>query len=287
MIEGVDYSGDRPSVAGLVAAGKKFVVRYGGPGGSWKHIDAAEASALIKAGLSIVANAEGAADGLLGGRSAGIDWARQADAHFRALGMPADRPIYLSVDFDVTSGQWPVVADALRGAASVIGAGRVGVYGGRRAIEWARRDRVAAWYWQTYAWSGGVWVPGNHLEQYRNHVALAGGTVDLCRAKTAAYGQWGQGDDMPLTNADADLVATRLLGRILGSTGPTVGVALQDTYRGVKELQARPLAAQARPLADVDEQTLATALAPLLQPGVTVEQLREVLASVRLVPGDG
>ncbi|RZU78068.1 uncharacterized protein DUF1906 [Micromonospora kangleipakensis] len=287
MIEGVDYSGDRPSVAGLVAAGKKFVVRYGGPGGSWKHIDAAEASALIRAGLSIVANAEGAADGLLGGRSAGIDWARQADAHFRALGMPADRPIYLSVDFDVTSGQWPVVADALRGAASVIGAGRVGVYGGRRAIEWARRDRVAAWYWQTYAWSGGVWVPGNHLEQYRNHVALAGGTVDLCRAKTADYGQWGQGDDMPLTNADADLVATRLLGRILGSTGPTVGVALQDTYRGVKELQARPLAAQARPLADVDEQTLATALAPLLQPGVTVEQLREVLASVRLVPGAG
>jgi hypothetical protein len=191
-IEGVDYAGDHPNPAQLYAAGKRFAVRYGGPGGSWKHLTAAEARALIAARLSIVANAEGTASGLLGGRSAGESWARSADAHFRALGMPAARPIYLSVDFDVTSGQWPACREALRGAASVIGAARVGVYGGRRAIEWARRDSVARWFWQTYAWSGGVWVSGNHLEQYRNGVSLAGGTVDLCRAKVADYGQWGQ-----------------------------------------------------------------------------------------------
>jgi hypothetical protein len=41
------------------------------------------------------------------------------------------------------------------------------------------------------------WHPRAHLQQYRNGVALAGGTVDLDRAATVDYGQWGQEDDMP------------------------------------------------------------------------------------------
>jgi Domain of unknown function (DUF1906) len=190
-VEGVDYAGSRPDPAGLYRAGKRFVVRYGGPGGSWKHLTATEANALRAAGLSIVANAEGTADGLRG-RQAGADWAILADEHFRSLGMPADRPIYLSADWDVTSGQWPSVADALRGAGSVIGAARVGVYGSYDVMRWARRDGVARWFWQTYAWSGGRWAAGNHIEQYGNGIRVAGGDVDLCRALTADYGQWGQ-----------------------------------------------------------------------------------------------
>jgi hypothetical protein len=186
----VDYAGTRPSPTGLYAAGKRFVVRYGGPGGDWKHLTAGEARALDAAGLALVANAEGSASGLLGGASVGADWARSADAHFRAIGMPAGRPIYLSVDFDVTSAQWPACREALRGAASVIGAGRVGIYGGLNAVQWARRDGVARWFWQTYAWSGGRWASGNHIEQYRSGVIVAGGEVDLCRALTADYGQW-------------------------------------------------------------------------------------------------
>ncbi|HEX5996289.1 MAG TPA: DUF1906 domain-containing protein [Jiangellales bacterium] len=195
-MEGVDYAGTRPNPTQLYAAGKRFVVRYGGPGGSWKHLDATEARALTGAGLALVANAEGAADGLLLGWDAGVSWARSADAHFRALGMPADRPIYLSVDFDCgPDKQWAAVANALRGAASVIGAGRVGVYGSYDVMQWARRDNVARWYWQTYAWSGGRWASHNHLEQYRNGVSLAGGTVDLNRSKIADFGQWGQEED--------------------------------------------------------------------------------------------
>lgn len=199
MVEGVDYAFSRPDIGGLAAAGKVFACRYGGPGSSTKHLTLAEAQALSAAGISIVANAEGSADGMLGGFNAGVSWARSAETHFRNCGMPPDRPIYLSADFDVTSAQWPTVANALRGAASVLGATRVGLYGGRRAIEWARRDGVAAWYWQTFAWSGGVWVPGNHLEQYRNTVTLAGGTLDLDRAVPTDYGQWRVGDSAMLT----------------------------------------------------------------------------------------
>jgi hypothetical protein len=199
-IEGVDYAWSRPGAAALAAAGKLFACRYGGPGSAGKQLDPAEARALSAAGVAIVANAEGAANGLLGGWSTGVTWARQAAAHFAACGMPWHRPVYLSVDFDVSSSQWPAVASALRGAASVLGAGRVGVYGGRRAIEWARRDGVAQWFWQTYAWSGGVWVPGNHIEQYRNGVPLGGATVDLDRALPSDFGQWRVGGDMEPTD---------------------------------------------------------------------------------------
>jgi len=232
-IEGVDYAWSRPDIGQLAAAGKVFACRYGGPGSLGKQLDPVEAQALSAAGVAIVANAEGGADGLLGGWSAGADWARLAEAHFQSCGMPAGRPIYLSVDFDVTAGQWPAVADALRGAASVLGAARVGVYGGRRAIEWARRDGLAGWWWQTYAWSGGVWVPGNHIEQYRNGVELAGATLDLDRALASDYGQWTIGDDMPdwFRQEDWDNLrwrnySTDVSGSDLATGGPAVGQEL-------------------------------------------------------------
>lgn len=189
-IEGVDYAWDRPSVSGLKAAGKRFVVRYGGPGSDGKQIQPAELRALIAADIAVVANAEGTASGFRG-YAAGRTWAEDADHHFASLGMPRDRPIYFSADWDVTSAQLDEVDAALRGAAEVIGARRVGLYGGRRVIAHAKAAGTARWLWQTYAWSQGVWVPGVHLQQYRNGVPLAGGTVDLNRAMVSDYGQWG------------------------------------------------------------------------------------------------
>jgi hypothetical protein len=200
-IEGVDYAWARPTVASLVAAGKKFACRYGGPGSAGKQLDPAEAVALAAHGLSIVANAEGTADGLAGGWAVGEAWARDAEEHFARCGMPAGRPIYLSVDFDATDSQLKgPVADALLGAGHVLGAGRVGVYGGYKTIVWARANGLASWFWQTYAWSAGRWAPGNHIEQYDNGVSLGGGNIDLNRALKADYGQWvptgGSGEDM-------------------------------------------------------------------------------------------
>src|SRR3954469_17640306 len=104
-VEGVDYADARPSPAGLVRAGKKFVVRYGGPGRTSKQLDATELRSLLAAGLRVVANAEGAANGYRG-RAVGRAWAQQAEEHFRALGMPTDRPIYFSVDRQADSVDW-------------------------------------------------------------------------------------------------------------------------------------------------------------------------------------
>jgi Rv2525c-like, glycoside hydrolase-like domain len=202
-IEGVDYAFPPiPSATALKAAGKRFVARYGGPGSAGKQLTAAELAALTEAGIAVVANAEGTADGLLGGYATGRSWAADAQRYFRALGMPADRPIYLSVDFDANSTHWPALDAAMAGAASVLGGERVGVYGGYRVIEHfaSAKDRVATWYWQTYAWStisGSVrWHPAAHVQQYLNGVTIDGADCDLNRAMVTDYGQWTTGDDM-------------------------------------------------------------------------------------------
>ena len=116
ITEGVDYSFARPSPSGLRNAGKKFAVRYGGPGSDSKHLHAAELAALRAVGIDVVANAEGAAGGYIGA-AAGKSWAQSAEAHFRALGMPADRPIYFSVDFDAGPAHFPGIDAALRASA--------------------------------------------------------------------------------------------------------------------------------------------------------------------------
>lgn len=202
--QGVDYAWQRPSVNALVAAGKTFACRYGGPGSSGKQLDAAEVKALTSAGIAIIANAEGAADAFVDA-AAGVSWARQARDHFQALGMPADRPIYFSADFNAAAGDLARIDTALRAAASVVGAANVGVYGEYDVMRHCAAAGTAAWRWQTLAWSGGRWATDiNHIEQYRNAVSLPGdpAVLDLDRAVKSDFGQWGVGDDMALDSTD-------------------------------------------------------------------------------------
>jgi hypothetical protein len=195
MSEGVDYAFSRPSVAALVQAGKQFACRYGGVGTSDKWLSAPEAQALSKAGIAIVANVEGVANGLQRGYSTGWQWAARAHEYFTSLGMPPGRPIYLSADWDVSVGDLPAVRAALLGARDVLGPTRVGLYGGRRVIEYAQDTGLASWLWQTYAWSGRPthWVPGTHIQQYHNGVVIGNADCDLDRSMTVDFGQWTLG----------------------------------------------------------------------------------------------
>lgn len=191
-IEGVDYAFSKPTPAALKAAGKHFAVRYGGPGSASKQLSASEYSALKNAGIDVVANAEGAASGFKGA-AAGKSWAQQAETHFKSCGMPpTNRPIYFSVDWDAGAKDWANIDAALRGAASVIGAGRVGVYGSYDVMQHCRSAGTAKWFWQTYAWSGGR-APSSfvHLFQYHNGVKIGGADCDLTRALLPDFGQWG------------------------------------------------------------------------------------------------
>lgn len=200
-IEGVDYAFSQPSAAALVAAGKHFACRYGGPGSSGKQLTAGELAALTAAGIAVVANAEGTADGLKGGYDTGRSWAASADAYFRRLGMPAGRPIYLSADWDAhTASDLAAIDAAMDGAASVLGRARVGVYGGYDVIKHLAGNGKAKWFWQTYAWSESYWYPAAHIQQYRNGVTIGGADCDLNRAMVADYGQWPIGEEEPMGN---------------------------------------------------------------------------------------
>lgn len=208
-IEGVDYAfPPLPSPTGLAAAGKRFAMRYVGPGSDPKHLHATERDALWQAGLSLVLLGEGTAGDALGGFDMGVAHATSAAAGAKALGAPGNIPIYFAVDFDVTVAQFPSVAKYLTGCASIIGVSRVGMYASTWGLQWAKKLNLATYFFQAYApaWSAGSnkdpW-PQAHVVQYKNNVTLAGGIVDLCRAQVDVFGQWtrngvmvGGGQDM-------------------------------------------------------------------------------------------
>jgi len=212
---GVDYSYARPSASTLVAEGVTFCCRYlrDGPNRSGKALTAVEARGLIGAGIALVSNDETTGTQLLGGYGGGVRDARAAlDAHLAATA-PRDRPIYFSPwDHDpagLNAGQWALLWDYLDGAASVLGRGLVGLYGGYPMIKRAFDRGAITWGWQTYAWSGGQWDPRAHIQQYAN--GQWGGTVDFDRAVKADFGQWPKEEDpMPLTDADIPVIRKAL-----------------------------------------------------------------------------
>lgn len=204
VIEGVDYSFSRPSPAALVSAGKRFACRYL----SWhtsaaegKILDRAELDALLRAGLAVVLNWEFDVNDFRGGRAAGTENAAEAARQASALGYPG-AVIYFSIDQQVSSATDMRLMEAYVGGIAVtLGRERVGFYGGRQAILWAKALGIT-YLWQTYAWSDvdndgdADWVTGVLLQQYRNGVGIGGQTVDLTRATADYFGQIGGEIDM-------------------------------------------------------------------------------------------
>lgn len=195
-LNGFDYAGGRPTAQQIKAAGGAFVCRYlsdGGPGLPGKLLLPGEASALRAGGVDIVSNWETTADRMLGGFNAGVADAQAARDQVVACGGPAGGgPIYFSADFDATPDQQGPINDYLRGAASVIGAANVGVYGGYWVVSRALDAGVARWAWQCQAWSGGNVDARAHILQDNNagYAYVGGVQCDIDHALQADYGQW-------------------------------------------------------------------------------------------------
>ncbi|MEY9891784.1 hypothetical protein ABIA31_005456 [Catenulispora sp. MAP5-51] len=158
---------------------------------SGKNLTAGEARALIAAGLDIVLVWEDSPTGALGGYAAGAQHARDAQSMALACGMPAGRPIYFAVDFDATPGQQTAINAYFDGAASVLGYGRTGAYGGYYPVQRLFDAGKITWGWQTYAWSGGQWESRTQLRQVQNGITVDGADCDQDQAWAADYGQWG------------------------------------------------------------------------------------------------
>lgn len=217
MAEGLDFSWGRPGPAAIVAAGRVFVCRYLGParfGGKGMTRD--EMQAYLNAGLAVVLNFESSGTNTTSFAN-GVADAKYAQGEAVALGYP-NAVIYFSNDKQDTTG----LVDYLRGVESVIGHARTGLYAGIGGIQVAQGAGVAAWFWQTYAWSGGKVAPGVHIYQYRNGQTINGASVDFNRNLQDPFGQIG-GGATPASNG--------------GTSSPvqhvTVNRSVQDIQRAV------------------------------------------------------
>lgn len=228
VIEGIDAAWGRPTPAQLAAAGKHFIIGYVSHDPA-KNLSAAECTAYLDAGIAPGLVWETVADRALAGPDAGLVDGREARRQARALGFPDDRPIFTAVDFQATGVQLagPVRAYLSAFAFGVGGTALAGVYGGLATVAYALDHGLVAWGWQTYAWSGGVWDPRAQVRQYRNGVRIAGHDTDLDRAVDLSPFWTRENTDMAITDADAQKIASTLLGTKLGKGDTTVGMALQ------------------------------------------------------------
>ncbi|MGN8024686.1 peptidoglycan-binding protein [Microbacterium sp. 22242] len=190
-LHGVDFSFARIPVATLLARGVRFVARYlwkakYDDGRTNKGLSADELAQYRAAGIDVALLYEEDGKELLGGRAAGVRVAQAAEEFRKTLGLGA-QPIYFNVDFDIAPGDVPTVLGALDGVASVIGADRVGLYGGFAVIKAAFDAGKIRWGFQTYAWSGGRWDQRAQLQQWAN--GQWGDSVDFTRAVAVQFGQ--------------------------------------------------------------------------------------------------
>jgi len=186
-IPGVDFSWGTVNARALKAAGMKFGISYLSiPSSQGKNLSKQELEALWSAGLFGGVVWETTAGRMLGGYSAGVADATEAKKQADALrpGMP----VAFAADFDITPAQKAAALRYVQGAASVLGKRRVGVY----CDYWLVKHLVengdpCAFYWQTYAWSGGLVHPRACVLQYSNGHTISGLSVDFDHADPSAF----------------------------------------------------------------------------------------------------
>lgn len=223
----LDYSAGAPNATAVRAAGYVGVIRYIGFPGRTKCINRAEYADMLAHGVGVALVFEQFAADALQGAPGGRRNAALARAHAADIGFPPGRPIYMACDTDIVSPtQFATVLDYLRGAGEVLGGPQsVGVYGEYDVIDRAATAGVAAWFWQTRAWSGGQRHPRRHLMQELGQVVVDG--ID-CDRNTILAADWGQAG---LNTEDAMPTADELWDSQIGWPANITDVPhAKDTY---------------------------------------------------------
>ena len=195
MSEGVDYSWARPGGALLVERGKSFAGRYLYSGG--KGLSNGELADLRAYGIEIFVIYQEGTGEWADGFGAGARQAIQAQGQLDALDLPRELPIYFTCDSETGNSNLGAVQEFARGAASVLGAARTGIYGSYAVVESVVGSGNATWGFQTLAWSGGRLSARANLYQYQIDISWPGGAVDYVRSLTPEYGQNPPGQPKP------------------------------------------------------------------------------------------
>lgn len=223
---GLDYAGGRPGGASIAAAGYGFVCRYlsdGGPGLPGKLLTAGEYADLAAHGVAVVVNWETTADRMRAGYQAGVSDAQSAESTAASLGIPADRPIYFSADWDASPVDQAAIDAYLSGAAAVIGPDRVGVYGSYYAAQRCLDNGTARWAWQTAAWSGGRIESRAHIFQHAATVVVGGVSCDVNEARQPDFGQHPYSAPLGVSDMPAGVIAPgQQTTKLVMPIGPSV-----------------------------------------------------------------
>lgn len=194
-MRGLDYSSGRPSAAAVKAAGFGFVMRYIGTPGRTKNLTAREYDDMHNSGVAVGLVYEDSAGTALKGHARGAQDAGAVLADARNIGVQV-HACYFAVDFDVTNAsQMATVDDYLAGAASVLGAGAVGVYGEADVIDHCLANGRARYGWQTRAWSHGRTSTRAHVIQQLEQTAVGGVLCDVNESVATDFGQAGIEED--------------------------------------------------------------------------------------------
>jgi hypothetical protein len=182
---GLDWSYATLSAAQLQKLGVRFVCRYLSNDPA-KNLTLKESLSLERAGIKRVLVWESTATRALEGYTAGVQDGRAALALADELHAPTSAVIYFAIDFEATGTD---VELYFKGAAAAVGR-PIGAYGGYAALEHLLTTGAVKYGWQTYAWSGGRWLPRAQLLQYDNGREVFGQSVDFDKALTADCGWW-------------------------------------------------------------------------------------------------
>jgi hypothetical protein len=217
-ILGCDYSFSRPNPSTLAGLGIRFAGRYYSTPGNGKNLTAIEASALTAHGIDPLSVYETTGREALGGYEAGVAAARSAAASARQCGQPLNSCIYYAVDFDASSAQLVVIGEYFKGVNAAKTFYKVGVYGGYYVVQHVMALKLAAFGWQTSAWSQGKILPGVHVYQ-NNHTFSP--DVDVDYAYKTQYGGWNtSGAVTPeKVKADAAMSFSNGVGAGIGTDG--------------------------------------------------------------------
>lgn len=217
-IPGVDYAWSKPSVQALKSVGEVFVAQYFSNDPT-KNLTPARAHDLLAAGIQIVAVWEYTATAMRGGKVQGQRDASNAETEAKACGVDGI-PIYFACDYDAPPGDQNAINNYLDGCAAVLGAGRVGMYGGYWPLSRAKSAGAARYFWGTPAWSGSEWATSGftpHIMQ-GGMVTIGGVQCDLDAALSTDFGQWPRPAE-PKTWQAWKSDGHTSLGQLAGETG--------------------------------------------------------------------
>lgn len=169
---GCDYSGARPTMQAVKAAGGRFIGRYsagafsGDPASQWKLCGPGEIAAAVDAGLDFVAISESYESRVTEGHAAGVADGAADAAFWRSRGLAKGATVFACWDTGPTADKYAAVGDYLDGwNAGAAGQYTAGLYGGDPVIRWLKQRGHITHGIQPNAtsWSGGnlPYAPSN------------------------------------------------------------------------------------------------------------------------------